>query len=68
MFIVLQAKPWTSLIIELAVDSKKHRVPLSVGPGKSIGYIPIYATREGALADHPGAELMDANVENKTVH
>ena len=62
MFIVLQAKPWTSLIIELAVDDKKHRVPLSVGPGKSCGYIPIYVTREDAEADHPGTELMEVNV------
>ena len=39
-------------------------IPVSIDPGKMKGYLPVYATREDALADFPNAELVEIKEHN----
>ena len=37
-------------------DSTNCSLPFRVDPGLMVGYLPVYATREDALADYPDIE------------
>lgn len=43
------------------------KIPVEIDVGKMIGYLPIYATREDALADYPNSILQEIKETKKVI-
>ena len=59
MFVVMRVQkfeiePRTSLDIEVGINA-----------GKMVGYLPVYKTREDALADFPDSQLIEVKENGK---
>jgi len=52
MFVVLK-------IQDFELDTKAFPLPVRIEKGKMVGYLPVYATKEDALADYPNAKLAE---------
>jgi len=46
------------MMIEDFTFEAGNKIPVNVDKGKMIGFLPVYATREDALADYPNRDLM----------
>ncbi len=57
MFVVMKIQPFK---LEQSPDNI-YRIPveIKIEPGKMVGYLPVYDTREDALADYPNANLTE---------
>ena len=51
MFIVMELE-------EFEVEAVNFPLPVKVDKGNMVGYLPVYASTEEALADYPDAELV----------
>jgi len=46
------------MMIEDFTLESGSKIPVEVDKGKMIGFLPVYGTREDALADYPNRDLM----------
>ena len=60
MFVVMLAQKF-----EFEAVSFRFPIPVRVDTGKMVGFLPVYETREDALADYPDAELAEIRLKEK---